>query len=197
MKYISYLTVLIMISCSSSEQEKSRAFKEDFLFQKNDDKNIDSINNIEKDENLSLKDSTQNSYKNIQDVINEKELIILWMATDDYYPHFKFAECENCVFVRFDGKAVQEFNLKIKDDKIEILYKDSNQEITSFPDVKTKLKPKYGKPFMELELISENMMIVKHLYPQWTNEVNEIMKNYSHPYFVDTLVKIDIRKGSR
>jgi hypothetical protein len=186
-----------MISCSSGVQEKSITYKEGFLFQINDDKNIDSINNIQKDVNLTVKDSIQNSYKNIQDVINEKELIIFWMPTDDYYPHFKFAERENSVLVRFDGKALQEFNLKIKDDKIEILYKDSNQEITSFPDVKTKLKPKYGKPFMELQLISESMIVVKHLYPQWTFEVNEIMKNYSHPYFVDTLVKIDIREGSR
>lgn len=40
-------------------------------------------------------------------------------------------------------------------------------------------------------------MIVKHLYPQLTFEVNEIQKSYSHPYFEDTLVKIDIREGSR
>lgn len=130
------------------------------------------------------------TYKNLSDVVEQKEILRYWAAEESYYPTLHF-DSKDTLWLEFNGQCEYSFPYKATNDSIVVywdLIEDCTHDIVIKKSFGLKNTPIKGKPFMTLHLINDTALQAAYIYSDWVNHFNSQYKGYK--YLPETFLSV-------
>jgi len=129
-------------------------------------------------------------YKNLAEVVGEKDILKYWAAEESYYPTIHI-NSKDTLKLEFNGQCTYSFPFKMEGDSMNVywdLIENCTHDIGIKKSFGLKDKPIKGKPFMSLRLINDTTLKAAYKYKEWSNQFNNEYKGYQ--YLPDTFLSI-------
>jgi hypothetical protein len=131
---------------------------------------------------ITLAKSNRPHYKDISEVVGEKEILNYWISPNSYYPTLHF-DNPDTLYLEFNGQCQYSYPYKKEGENI-IVHWDYIENCTHDIGIKKsfnlKSSPVKGKPFMTLRLVSDTAMQATYLHQEWVSRFNKEYPGYKY-----------------